>query len=101
MRTNVATLPEIIVRAVAHNLFPESHVPFEVRGVGIRQRPHALEKGVTIWRFVVELVFELLGWLRTRPTEGGHEVEGVRQDEGAIVVPVVADEPISTRRLRR
>ena len=54
MRTNVARLPELVVRAVLHRVFPEGNVALEVLLVNFRQRLDALEELIAVGSAVIE-----------------------------------------------
>ena len=58
-----------------------------------RTRSRRAFRGRRSWRLLARLGRGL--------TETGHEVEGVGQHQGAVVVPIVADEPVGDRGLRR
>src|SRR5262245_24667456 len=100
MLANITLLPESIVRAMLHRFVPEGDITLEIFRVGVGEGTHLQEELVTIGCSVFEFVCEILGWIRTRPAERGHEVEDVRQEQSAIVMPIVADEPIGHGRLR-
>ncbi len=101
VRPRVAGLPEGVVALVRHDLLPEGHVALEVLPVEVRHRPGPHEELVAVGGAVVEARRPLRGRLGAGLAEGGVEVEGVRQEEGAVVVEVVADEPVGDRRLGR
>ncbi len=97
----VAGFPEIIIGPVLHDFVPKSDVAFEILGVGVRQGTHVQEELVAVGGAVIEFKVEFLGRLGSRPAEVRHEVEDMRQEQGAVVVPVIADKPIGDRRLGR
>src|SRR5215831_13625672 len=87
---------------MSHYLVPMRDLAFQVFLVRVRQRTELEEEFVAVGRFMVEAqIAELLRRLRSRFAEVGDEVEAMRQLERAVVMPVIADEPIADRRLRR
>ena len=101
MRTEVARLPEFVVSVVLHQVVPEFDLAFEIKFVGVRQRAEFQIKLVTVGRFVIERLWLLARRLVEFLAEPGKEPERVRQIERAVVMEIVADEPIGNRRLRR
>ena len=94
-------LPELVESAVLHDLVPERDVVLEIAHVDVGERPQLEEKRVAVGRAGIEALRAFLGRLGTRVPERREEVEGVRELKGAVVVPVVAGEPVGDRRLGR
>ena len=99
MGAQVPRFPEIVVGLVPQSLAPERNIIFEKRRIGVGQWSHPQKEVIAVRRFVVERVIELLGRSRAGPAKLRHEVEKMRQDERAIVMPVVPDKPIGNRSL--
>jgi hypothetical protein len=95
-------LPEFVVRAVLHHRVPEFDFALVVLRVRVLERAHFEEELVAVRRAVVEgYAVSLLDRPGPFDAEGVQEVEGVRQEQAAVVVEVVADEPVVDRGLRR
>ena len=101
VRPDVPGLPVRVVSRVGEELIPDGRPAFEVNRIRVRKRPHPQVEVVAVGRPEVETlqlfvqgVINLLG----EPVE---EVEVLRQEEGAVVVDVIAHEPVRDRRLRR
>src|SRR5262249_10168531 len=95
-------LPEVVVSAVLHYFVPERDLALEILLVSVGEGSHLEEEVVAIHRFVIEgQILRLLDRQWPRLSEARHKVENVRQKERAVMVPVVAHEPVADRRLRR
>src|SRR5687767_661930 len=101
MRPDVSLLPECVVRIVPEQLAPEGDTVLEVPFVGVSKRTHLQKEIVSIGSAVLELR-ELEGRrLAAGNAKAREEVEGVRQEDRAVVPEVVSDKPIAHRRLGR
>ena len=69
--------------------------------VGLCQRAQLEEELVAVRRSMIEDFLERLGRLGPGAALGGQEIEGVRQEQATVVVPVVARKPVGDRRLGR
>ncbi len=96
-----ASLPIGIVVGVLGEFIPPGNFVVVVTGIDIRKRLKVEEEAVSIGRVSREVVGPLGGGLGSRLAEDVHEVEHVRQKERAVVMEVVADEPVGDGRLRR
>ena len=102
VRPQIAGLPELIVRVVLHELFPERHAAFHVFRFRLAQRAHVEKELVAVRRAGFEPRPAIaLERPRPRPAKIHQEVETVRELQRAVVMPVVAHEPVHQRRLRR
>ena len=96
-----AGLPEFVVVRVGHLLLPEGVLPLEISGVGVGQGPELQEEVVGVGRAVVEVGRRFRGRLGAFEAEHGVEVERLVQEERAVVVDIVAEEPVDQGRLGR
>jgi hypothetical protein len=78
---------------------PESNVPLEVPFLDVLDRAEVEEEAVAIGRAVAEALAPLGGELRSFLAEDGQEVEGMRQEQRAVMVEVV-EPPVGDGRLR-
>ncbi len=101
VRPEVARLPEGVVRLVRHHLVPEGDRVLQVERVRVRERHELLVELVPVLGAEVEPRTRLRRRGRARLPEAREEAEGVRQVEGAVVMEVVADEPVGDGRLGR
>jgi len=101
VRADVPRLPEGVVGLVRHQVVPELHLALEVALVHPRERTERQVEPVAVERLIVEPRPGLRRRLGPRPAEAGVEAERVGQVERAVVMPVVTDEPVGDRRLRR
>ena len=101
MRADVAGLPVGVVGGVRQELDPFGRTSLEQHLVGIRQRPHAQEEVVAVGRLEVEGLQLLVQRIVRTLREGVEEAEVLRQEECAVVMDVVAHEPVRDRCLRR
>src|SRR5438046_2340915 len=99
MRAEVARPPEFLVIPVRHELVPDLDFAFDKPLVGAGERAHVEKKIVAIRRFEIKTLDLLARRLFELLAEPGEKSERVRQVERAVVVEVVADEPIRDRRL--
>jgi hypothetical protein len=101
MRAEIANLPELVVRAVPHQVVPKPDLPLEIESIRIGKRPE-LEIEVVA---VGSLEVEPLGLLSRRViellTEIGKEAEIVGQIKRSVMMHIVTHEAIGNRRLRR
>src|SRR3954463_16818228 len=99
MRTNIAGLPEFIVRRMRKEFMPFRSVFEEGNGVG--ERAHAEKKIVTVRRFEIVPLGVFMEGIIGALGEHVEEAEILGKKKRAIVMDVIAHEPIGNRRLRR
>ena len=94
-------LPPVVVVRVIHHFRPElDAVPEELR-FDVLDRPEPQEEVVCVLVRPLELCASSPRRFRSRAAERGIEREGVQQEESAVVMEVVPDEPVRDRGLRR
>ena len=86
---------------MGHHVVPERRGALEVLLVGVRQRAQVHEERVAVVGAEVESRRALRRRLRSRAAARREEVERAGQQERAVMVHVVAEEPVGLRRLRR
>ena len=98
-----AGLPERVVVGMLNDILPPGDFVVIVAGIDVRERLDVAEEEIVAVgrRRTFEGVWPLGGELRTRLAEGEHEAEHLRQVEGAVVMEVVAEEPVGDGCLRR
>ena len=101
VRKDVATLPEGVVRVVLHQRIPERDLAVKVLLVCVLERPHIEVELIGVVHAKVESLTPRVRRIGTRSLKEREEPECVLQIERAIVVKVVADEPVGDRRLWR
>ena len=100
MRPDVPRLPPGVVGGMLKKLVPDGCGTLEILAVRVGQRAHAQEELVTVLgavEKVLHLLVQRIPQLLIHPVE---EAKVLSEEEGAVVMDVVAHEPVRNRRLR-
>ena len=97
MGADIAGLPKGIVGGMGEKLSPFRGAAAQEFGVGFSQRAHAQEEVITISGVEVEGLQRLMQWILGALGELIEKIEILREKERAIVVEIIAHEPIGNR----
>ena len=97
MGADIAGLPKGIVGRMGQKLSPFRGAAAQEFGVGFSQRAHAQEEVITISGVEVEGLQRLMQWIPGALGELIEKIEILREKERAIVVKIIAHEPIGNR----
>src|SRR5678816_3078097 len=94
IRDSVASLPVGVVVRVFHQVVPEPDFALQIVAIRVRQRAEVEKESITVGSPMCEPWWKIRGRLGTILAERCEEVERVRQKQRAVVMKVIADEPV-------